>query len=350
MYSLNYLIALTILINWSPSVECAGFQSAVNQLPSLSSLSQSLPSLSSFSFPTFGRNLVCLGGISLSAGTCETENDCQSSGRFSEASAACIGSELKCCIPAMTCDGQTFTNGTVFTNPSYPKTSSEARICRFQVNKVNLDVQQLRLEIISMSLSQPGDSGCKRDALTIQGIGDDAHIPLICGNNANQHIYVPVAGLPGPFIIEVGTSGIDVQRSWAIRIVQLTHQNVLARSGCLQYYTDVSSTFESFNNGYSMIAGLNYAVCVELQNGYCSISYDTQEFNLIPGNGNTCPSDYIRFPPSASSNGLQCGVQFNNGNQLVSKKGGPQIIYIGSNGKQRGKGLKVIYTQNICKI
>lgn len=63
--------------------------------------------------------------------------------------------------------------------------------------------------------------------------------------------------------------------------------NILAPSGCLQYYTSGSGVIRSFNYGTSpnsmlntvgvegsrQIANLNYGICIAAQSGYCSITY-----------------------------------------------------------------------------
>ncbi len=51
-----------------------------------------------------------------------------------------------------------------------------------------------------------------------------------------------------------------------------------APSGCLQYYTDVSGTIESFNfadpsSPYPI--SLNYAICIKKSAGFCGIALNT---------------------------------------------------------------------------
>ena len=55
---------------------------------------------------------------------------------------------------------------------------------------------------------------------------------------------------------------------------------ILAPSGCLQYYTQASGQFKSFNyktdvigDGPNHLANLNYAICFRIENGFCGIKY-----------------------------------------------------------------------------
>ena len=51
-----------------------------------------------------------------------------------------------------------------------------------------------------------------------------------------------------------------------------------ARTDCLQWFTGVTGTVESFNFGNGMIGTFDYTVCVRREVGYCGIEwseYDT---------------------------------------------------------------------------
>ena len=62
----------------------------------------------------------------------------------------------------------------------------------------------------------------------------------------------------------------------------------LAPVGCLQYYTGASGEIKSWNykpdvsatNDPNMLANLNYAICIRVENGYCGIRYSQAQDNI----------------------------------------------------------------------
>lgn len=66
-----------------------------------------------------------------------------------------------------------------------------------------------------------------------------------------------------------------------------------APNGCLQYYTGITDTINSFNygtgantllsaslvTGTRQIANLNYGICIRMEAGYCAIQYAQVSYN-----------------------------------------------------------------------
>lgn len=113
-----------------------------------------------------------------------------------------------------------------------------------------------------------------------------------------------------------------------------------APAGCLQYYTDLSGTVQSFNYGATIsgsvvdignnmtrpgtrqLANQNYGICVQMQPGYCSIQWSQSGDSLnsftVSGNttdeivlngvlsgtvGENCTTDFVVIPNPTYVNG-----------------------------------------------
>lgn len=79
---------------------------------------------------------------------------------------------------------------------------------------------QLRIDFLALSLAQPNGEGvCVNDALTIEG--GASPLPIICGENSGQHVYVSYNGLT-PITISITLGDEPVfDRKWTIRIAQI---------------------------------------------------------------------------------------------------------------------------------
>ena len=113
----------------------------------------------------------------------------------------------------------------------------------------------------------------------------------------------PVTQSSGPSKISVvlDTTLNNRTRDWRMKIYQYECSSPnLAPSGCLQYFTQASGQFTSFNykttvnsgDGPNHLANLNYAICFRIENGFCGIKYSQD------------PSDNFSFTISEDSSNL----------------------------------------------
>nr|XP_023015130.1 uncharacterized protein LOC111504687 [Leptinotarsa decemlineata] len=217
-------------------------------------------------------------------------------------------------------------------------------------------------------------------------------VPVICGENSGQHIYLTVDGTnPIQIVISTGTT-VTLGRSWNIKVTQIDCDcPTLAPIGCLQYYTELTNTVNSFNYGNGLngnlvtqadgtivagtrqIANQRYGICVGMTPGYCSIRWaqtaDTTSFTLtgdtaatalmpgLPGNpgvGEACTTDYVVIPnPFMTTGAAEVGDRFC-GNQLntVVTFSKPFVLNVVTDANEAtdaaNRGFSLTYTQLPC--
>jgi len=212
-------------------------------------------------------------------GTCFARLQCPKLG--GTAAGTCVHGLGNCCYFTKTCDGTVSINETSFINTNYPNKDSSKSNCKVNVKLLNRNICQLRLDFDKFELNQPTTEGLCTDAfLRVSKTLDDRKIPLICGLNNAQHVYVDVDPKINPEIqVDTSKSG----SRWNIRISQIEcTSKQRAPSGCLQYYRDTNAIIKSFNFQSHKVpeikAGdvsvhlqnLNYAICIKPQSGYCN--------------------------------------------------------------------------------
>lgn len=253
--------------------------------------------------------------------------------------------------------------------------------CIFSVSKASSSVQQMRIDFLDLELLGPTNGTCVNEMLVISGSGISNQIPVICGYNTGQHLYVDVSMLSGPLMLSV-LSNMSYRKRFRIRICQYSQTACITPNNCLQYYTGTSGVIQSFNyDQASMLSrstpsyfnNLNYAICIRREAGYCSITYTNimngleYPFQLVnyasngqptvmPGQAGVetfdCPNDYIII------NGQRlCGNKFNDGMTnadltmnapVIDNSLGPIVVQVRTNGSATGRGFKLFYTQNRC--
>lgn len=79
---------------------------------------------------------------------------------------------------------------------------------------------QLRIDFLSLTLAQPDGNGyCIYDSLTVTG--GAGTVPVICGENSGQHIYVNFNG-DNDIVIRIDTTAaLAFARSWTLQIAQI---------------------------------------------------------------------------------------------------------------------------------
>ncbi|XP_068085726.1 uncharacterized protein [Anabrus simplex] len=307
-------------------------------------------------------------------GTCYHSLECKSLGGI--ASGTCARGFGVCCIFMRTCGAITNQNCTYFVNPGFPMGSTDLMACTLTVNKLH-DVTQLRLDFLDFELAQPVNGTCVEDQFIVSGQNTNSIVPVLCGFNTGQHVYMDVDATTGPYRLSVLSMGGSFPRMFRIKVTQLRPGYAkTAPKNCLQYYTGVRGTIESFN--YQGQAGylnnLNYAICIRKEDGYCSITYTNRPSNgteptfqllnvdedgepiVPPGQAGAeafnCPDDYIII------NGIRlCGERLNDASVTVDftqdapvtdTSSGPFVVPVRTNGNTVGRGFLLDYMQNRC--
>ncbi|KAK7066225.1 hypothetical protein SK128_007746 [Halocaridina rubra] len=127
-------------------------------------------------------------------------------------------------------------------------------------------------------------------------------------------MYLDLAQGSGAARINIATTDKDFDRSWRIKVTQITcDATSKAPPNCLQYYTEYSGIVSSFNyqntDGVHQLGGQRYTICIRAREGFCGIKYiaDENEFSLsddgteatadAPKSGDTdCTLDFLVIP------------------------------------------------------
>jgi hypothetical protein len=153
-------------------------------------------------------------------------------------------------------------------------------------------------------------------------------------------------------------------RAFKVKVTYLTcHSTNLAPAGCVQYFTAVSGSFQSYNYaGGALLNNQNYQTCIRQAQGFCSISYSQSATTspdpfallgrpggvaagttpLIPANsinGITCTATFVAIPSTITQLGERlCGGVFNP--ETGQTVGGTVI----------GKQSEHMYTRRHCHV
>ncbi|CAL4140746.1 unnamed protein product, partial [Meganyctiphanes norvegica] len=168
-----------------------------------------------------------------------------------------------------------------------------------------------RLDIINLELSYPTSKGfCYDDYLKVN---QDIKFEYLCGVTVDNHFYLDVDASGSELVsFHFHTSStVSFDRIWNIRVQKIMcNTDAEVMRGCGQYYTGTSGRLLGFNmDGSSsfnyLLHGLNYAVCVRVELGYCKVSYSEIRNAWVP----VCPDTFQR-PMSVSAGAPQtnkCG-------------------------------------------
>ncbi|KAK4010419.1 hypothetical protein OUZ56_019561 [Daphnia magna] len=168
-------------------------------------------------------------------------------------SGSCVLGKV-CCINAITtCGGTVTLNNTYWQSPSTPVNAPSTcaltvRMDTKLVEQLAKPICQIRLDFISFTTQQPTAGTCTESFIVG---GSSNTIPVICGDNSGQHMYidVPSSGLtPTDVQLMFNFAAGTATRTWNIKIAMLPcGASYLAPPGCLQYFTASSGRVRSFN-------------------------------------------------------------------------------------------------------
>ncbi|XP_026810179.1 uncharacterized protein LOC113551845 [Rhopalosiphum maidis] len=274
-----------------------------------------------------GAKRSCVGmngrpGICMGQSEC-TEVNGKSVGR-------CFPFDSCCSVTPNSCGGFSSSSTAYFQSPE-----KFQDVCSYKIN-VRRNVCQLRIDFERFSLGQPTNQTsesaytCERDEFTLISNDDTKiNVPVLCGENSGQHVYVPVnqqqsdsknnnynnkQQITLKFRLTARDEDYtDPEPYWKLKISQLECQTTstnwwkikdiarqvwdwedeerdatrskysLAPEGCLQYFTDKHGSFESFNYNKGMghyLGNLNYATCFRRNQDTCGIKYEAVRFQV----------------------------------------------------------------------
>ncbi|KAJ8925003.1 hypothetical protein NQ315_001168 [Exocentrus adspersus] len=336
-------------------------------------------------FPFFGVGLVRFengpcGGNSTLEGTCYTRRQCALADGVG--TARCANGIGVCCIIQRTCGEVSSLNNTYFVSPGYPNAYTNTSTCTFTIRKCGPDICQVRIDFLTFNLAQPNENGtCVTDAFYVTG--GASNVPILCGENSGQHIYVDF-NMANDIVLTISTSASTIaSRAWNIKISQIgCNCPTRAPSGCLQYYTDLTGTVNSFNYGSAgsqtgtrQLVNENYGVCVAMQAGYCGITWmqsgGAYSFTVTNNTytsvgdgtigtgassvlGSNCTTDFVVIPAPIYINGTLVNTDrfCGNGFPPVTSYSKPFVLTVVTNQNEvndtGNRGFSLTYNQVPC--
>ncbi|KAH8292433.1 hypothetical protein KR054_009913 [Drosophila jambulina] len=323
---------------------------------------------------------VSMGDIRSMEGVCYHEFECKSLGGIpTESCAEGVG---VCCVFVNGCGDVTSQQILYFESPNYPNAVREMMICVLIIN-VKKGVQQLRLDFQMFELSRPTNGDCLDDQFIVSGHNTNFQIPVLCGINTGQHIYIHVGDSnEGKVYLSVFMKVSGGGRSFNIKVTQVDDD--LAPNNCLQYFTEGEGIIKSFNydsdgsivdnREATYFNNLNYAICLSRLKNVCSVSYNTEQLggdqpdfqivnkdeaeNDLISDGQAgagifnCPDDFI-----AINSVPLCGERFNDGRDtddytvhatVRDTAAGPIILPFRTDSEYVGRGFRLLYRQELC--
>ncbi|XP_060535510.1 uncharacterized protein LOC132707621 [Cylas formicarius] len=306
-------------------------------------------------------------------GTCYTRRQCAAIDGI--ASGTCANDIGVCCVIQRTCGDISSYNNTYFTNTDYPSPDTATTTCTMTIQPCSTDFCQARIDFLALSLAQPDPTGvCTTDALIVSGAAGP--VPIICGENTGQHIYVDFNGNNSVQLTITTNGAIAFNRLWAFRVIQIACAcPTRAPVGCLMYYTTESGTVNSFNYGTTTnvidpntgVAGTrelileNYGICIAMLPGYCGIQWSSNNF-MVSGNANNvgigaltdgdCNSDFVVIPNPYYVNGTAvnsdrfCGLAFDD----VVSYTKPFALYVVTNGDEVNDTMNIGFSLSFMQV
>ncbi|OQR72208.1 hypothetical protein BIW11_10532 [Tropilaelaps mercedesae] len=320
-------------------------------------------------------------------GVCGSLRDCLRRG--GSAFRSCAAGHGVCCFLSVSCGSTVVANNSYFASPSYQggETQPIGSSCSLTINRAPgacqmphgsyvCIIEKVRLDFIDFDLTSSDVGSCLNESFTVREQNINSKVPVICGKNNGQHMYIDVDMTPGPLRLDVRTQAMRNAR-WNIRITQVPCSR-RAPANCLQYYTGLHGNFSSFNyynaegipsqQGY--MNNLDYTICIRRDAGYCSTAFfvnDLSPFviqNVNPDSTPTtleteaglgvteCPQDYLLI-----GGARYCGTRLNpdmgttnprENAPVVDASSGPVSVRFVSDQTLNARGFEMNYRQNPC--
>jgi len=226
-------------------------------------------------------------------GVCYSQAECESLG--GEASGTCAKGFGVCCS-LMLSTGVISKNATYYINAGYPGAYAQPGMSMVEIDPP-AGTCQIRLDFEVFSIAPPLEGDCSNDTFVVTGVNSGANIPVLCGENAGQHMYLDVDNTEGPIKLILTTSALNYARNWKILVTFIDENDPCkAPNRCLQYHKETTGDIMSFNYGAGTdpthLNNLNYNICFGYVPDYCDIALQMDRFDLGNING-ICSDDYI---------------------------------------------------------
>lgn len=255
--------------------------------------------------------------------------------------------------PGVCCDLSGGGNATIgasggsFSNKGYPE--GNTRSGQYTEAELNppAGTVQVKLTFDEFDLSPPVDGDCTNDTFTFEGANSNIEVPVLCGFNTGQHMYIDVDNSEGPWKLISNIGDGDYERKFKVTVDYLSLEDTKrAPFRCLQYYPDKEGSMMSFNyntDGDSMMLNNQmYTICFGYVSGYCDVMITASKFDLGDVDGN-CDEDYLQV-----NRDLFCGdlEDFS----LTANATGPITMTVASNDDNTlaEEGFTAKYTMAEC--
>lgn len=241
-------------------------------------------------------NDVC-DGTGYRNGTCYTAAECTEKGGTTDG--ACAEGYGVCCIFSIGC-GQSTNENITYILGGDDFMDSDAS-CEYNICRCSSDVCRVKLEFNTHAIGPPvigtafnlagaanaamqknpnaiGD--CTGDSFIVSGT--NTNIPMICGENSGQHIFLDMADGCANLHFNLVSAQSMTSRRWDIRVVQYVCGDTNAGpENCLQYHMGVTGAFRSFNYPSNFptvttthLSNQDYAICIRRDAAACYICYN----------------------------------------------------------------------------
>jgi len=241
-------------------------------------------SIGLFSVVTFPNEECALKSDATMSGLCLSSTECKDTS--GTANGNCASGFGVCCSYTVdsTSGGDVRQNITYIQNNGYPSTiATTGSTIDYNIYPLSNDICWLRFDFTALNLPITTYTGVCDGKLTITSPTGKTP-PEICGNNANYHMYSEKGRQTTATKATITLGSTTATRTWKIKVVQIECSNVvMPPSGCVQYYTGMGGTFESYNfNGGLLVANINYNICFRPEKGTCGMSISVDSGTTSP--------------------------------------------------------------------
>ncbi|CAL4090053.1 unnamed protein product [Meganyctiphanes norvegica] len=187
-----------------------------------------------------------------------------------------------CKAESISCNSQISNDRSYFISPNFPESHTSPNPCVVKVIPPENAVQ-VKLEFESMILNDPLEGDCGNDSFIVIGGNPGSNLPILCGDNSGQHMYIDIDNSADSLLLQVQASDynhfdLTSERKWKIKVSFLDDESAVPQR-CLQYFSKTQGIIKSFNYAedydYAMaLNNLDYSVCFSYVNGYCNINFN----------------------------------------------------------------------------
>eukprot|EP00094_Tigriopus_californicus_P013726 TCALIF_13282-PA protein Name:"Protein of unknown function" AED:0.22 eAED:0.30 QI:0/0.88/0.7/1/0.77/0.9/10/0/349 len=243
-----------------------------------------------FNIVTFKQGECTVVSDTTMSGTCMTSTECVSNGGAADGNCA-SGFGVCCSFVVRGCGGTVAHNCTYIQNTNFPATGTGGETCKFGFNRICDNLCQIRLDFVNLVMAQPptigpmveGDCATSGDFLAVNSPTGKSP-PVTCGTLTGQHMFLETGSTGGAGSIDITYGSATSTRTFKVKVTFYQCDSLnKAPADCVQYFTGVSGTFQSYNyQGGQLIDNQRYATCFRQEEGYCTIQYREDTTTTTP--------------------------------------------------------------------